>query len=162
MIKYMKTLFVIVLALISINCCRHRDHLHEGDTVSSASFDWLIGSWIRSNDTEGNITYEHWSKNSSTEYTGSGCTLINNDTIFKENLRLVKTGKKWYLEVTGVNENPTLFHIINHSKTSFECENKNNEFPKNIEYALRDNMLLAKISDGETEISFSFDRMLQK
>ncbi len=117
---------------------------------------------MRSNDKEGNITYEYWSKNSSTEYIGLGCTLHNSDTIFKENLRLIKTGEKWNLEVTGVNENPTLFLILSHSKSSFECENRNNEFPKNIEYTLRDNILLAKISDGDTEIRFSFDRMLQK
>ncbi|MCK5692611.1 MAG: hypothetical protein KAI08_07165 [Bacteroidales bacterium] len=160
----MKTLVIIVLALISISSCQHsrRDHPHEGDTVSSDNFDWLIGSWMRSNDKEGNITYEYWSKNSSTEYIGLGCTLHNSDTIFKENLRLIKTGEKWNLEVTGVNENPTLFLILSHSKSSFECENRNNEFPKNIEYTLRDNILLAKISDGDTEIRFSFDRMLQK
>jgi len=160
----MKKLLIVLFTLMSISSCQHsgRDQAHGGDTVSSANFDWLIGSWIRNNDKEENITYEYWSKSSSTEYIGLGCTLHNSDTIFKENLRLLKTGEKWNLEVSGVNENPTRFLILSHSKSSFECENKNNDFPKNIEYALRDNMLLAKISDGETEISFTFDRMPQK
>ena len=160
----MKKLLIVFLTLMSISSCQsnRRDHPHERDSVSLENFDWLIGSWIRNNDKEENITYEYWSKSSSTEYIGLGCTLHNSDTIFKENLRLLKTGEKWNLEVSGVNENPTRFLILSHSKSSFECENKHNEFPKYIEYALRDNILLAKISDGDTEISFSFDRMLQK
>ena len=160
----MKKLLIVFLTLMSISSCQsnRRDHPHERDSVSLENFDWLIGSWIRNNDKEENITYEYWSKSSSTEYIGLGCTLHNSDTIFKENLRLLKTGEKWNLEVSGVNENPTRFLILSHSKSSFECENKNNDFPKNIEYALRDNILLAKISDDNTEIKFSFDRMPRK
>ena len=92
----MKKLLIVLFTLMSISSCQHsgRDHLQEEDIVSSVNFDWLIGSWIRNNDEEGNITYEHWDKKSNTGYTGS----------------------------------------------SFKCENKHNEFPKNIEYALLDRM----------------------
>ena len=160
----MKNLVIILLALISISCSQNnrRDSARAGDIVSSDNFDWLVGSWLRSNDEEGNITYEHWIKSSITEYTGLGCTLHNSDTIFKENLRLIRTGENWNFEVTGVNENPTLFLLISHAESSFECENKNNEFPTNIVYAMLDNILLAKISDGDTEIWFSFERILPK
>jgi len=91
--------------------------------------------------------------------TGSGCTLRSSDTIFKEGLRLIKTGEEWSLEVTGVNEDPTLFLVIDHTGNSFECDNKGNEFPKLIEYSVHNNILLAKISDEETEISFSFKKL---
>jgi len=157
----MKNPVLILLILISISCSqnnRRNQSLSENSTASH-NFDWLNGSWIRSNDEEGNSTYEHWMKNSATEYTGLGYTLRGSDTIFKEGLRLIKTGEDWSLEVTGVNEDPTLFLIINHTDSSFKCENKNNEFPKLIEYSVHNNILLAKISDEETEISFSFKKL---
>jgi hypothetical protein len=122
------------------------------------NFDWLIGSWLRANDQEGNLTYEHWIKNSGTEYTGLGCTLHKGDTIFKEHLRLIRTGENWNLEVSGVNETPTLFLMTRHAENSFECENKNNEFPKNIAYSLHDSLLYARVFDNDTEITFIFER----
>ena len=157
----MKNPVLILLILISISCSQNanRDQSLTEDPAASHNFDWLNGSWIRSNDEEGNSTYEHWMKNSAIEYTGLGYTLRGSDTIFKEGLRLIKTGEDWSLEVTGVNEDPTLFLIIDHSDNSFKCENKNNEFPKLIEYSVHNNILLAKISDEETEISFSFKKL---
>ena len=158
----MKNIILILLALISVSCSQNnrKDHSSTEDPSAAYNFDWLIGSWLRTNDEEGNSTHEHWMKNSSTEYTGMGCTLQDGDTIFKENLRLINTGEEWNLEVTGVNENPTLFLLVNHTDNSFECQNKYNEFPKNIEYSMDDSILLAKISDGDTEISFSFEKLV--
>ena len=157
----MKNPVLILLILINISCSQNskREQSLSVDPTASHNFDWLDGSWIRSNDEEGNSTYEYWKKNSDSEYTGLGCTLQGSDTIFKEELRLIKTGEEWSLEVTGVNEAPTLFLVIDHTDNSFKCENKDNEFPKLIEYSVHNNILLAKISDEETEISFSFDKL---
>ena len=158
----MRNIILILLALISVSCSQNnrRDQSSAEDPSAAYNFNWLIGSWIRTNDEEGNSTHEHWMKNSSTEYTGLGCTLQDGDTIFKENLRLILTGEEWNLEVTGVNENPTLFLLVNHTGNSFECENKYNEFPKNIEYSRDGTILLAMISDGDTKISFSFEKLV--
>ena len=156
----MKNPVFILMILISFSCSQNnRDQSLSKNFAASYNFDWLNGSWIRSNDEEGNSTYEHWMKISATEYSGSGCTLRGGDTIFNEGLRLIKTGEEWSLEVTGVNEDPTLFLIINHTDSSFECENKINEFPKLIEYSVHKDILLAKISDEENEISFSFTKL---
>lgn len=141
----MKNPALILILMLSFSC-------------STDNFDWLCGTWVRTNDEEGYRTFENWIKYSNTEYSGLGYTLLNSDTVFKENLRLIKTGEDWNLEVTGVNENPTLFLLINRTNYSFTCENKLNEFPKIIEYSRQDSLLLAKISGGETEISFSFKR----
>lgn len=141
----MKIPGLVMLLLMSFSC-------------SSENFDWLCGSWVRINDEEGYRTYENWTKNSFTEYLGLGCTLQDGDTVFKENLRLLKTGDEWNLEVTGVNENPTLFLLVNRTGNGFICENKHNEFPKLIEYSRQDSLLVAKISGGDTEISFHFKR----
>jgi len=88
-----------------------------------------------------------------------GCTLHKSDTIFKEQLKLYKAGDNWNLEVSGVNENPTPFLMISHTEKSFECENKHNEFPKNIAYSMQDDLLYARIFDGDTEITFLFERI---
>ena len=141
----MKIPALLLLLLISFSC-------------SSENFDWLIGTWERTNDEEGYRTYENWTKNSLTEYLGWGCTLQDGDTVFKENLRLIKADGEWNLEVTGVNENPTLFLLVNRKDNGFICENKLNDFPKLIEYSGQDSLLTAKISDGDTEISFHFKR----
>jgi len=137
--------------LLSLSCSQKN--------ITQDDFDWLIGSWIRTIDKEENITYESWSKISNIEYKGLGCTLRKSDTIFKEHLRLIKINENWSFEVTGVNENPTLFLVTEQTENSFVCENKINEFPKIIEYSLQDNVLLAKISDGDTEISFPFEKI---
>ena len=146
----MKKITGILIILLSMSCSQKN--------ITRHNFDWLIGSWIRTNDKEGNITYEHWTKISSVEYKGLGCTLQNSDTIFKEQLRLFKINEKWSLEVSEVNENPTLFLLTNQTENSFASENEFNEFPKIIEYSVDGNVLLAKISDGNTEISFIFEK----
>ena len=96
----MKTPVLILLILISISCShsRSKDQRLSEDPAPGYNYDWLIGSWIRCNDEEENSTYEHWMKNSSTEYTGLGCILQDGDTIIKENLRLIKTGEEWNLD----------------------------------------------------------------
>ncbi len=154
----MKNVLLILLALISISCSQNnrKNSSLTDDPVTSGNFDWLSGSWIRCNDEEGFRTYEHWIKSSDTEYAGLGYTLQDGDTVFKEELRLIKTDEVWNLEVSGVNENPTLFLLIKQTENSFACENRHNEFPKLIEYSRQNNILFAKISDEETEISFSF------
>ena len=120
------------------------------------NFDWLLGSWERTNAKEGTKTFEYWSKKSNTEYIGLGCTLKATDTVFKENLRLLKINSIWNIEVTGVNESPTFFKFTKQTTTSFSCENKQNEFPKRIDYSFDRNNLNAVIADDSTEISFVF------
>jgi len=160
----MKYVPLILFALLSMSCNQNskRDQDPAKDPDPVANFDWLLGSWLRTNDQEGNLTYEHWTKNSSTEYSGLGCTLHKGDTVFKEYLRLFKTEEYWNFEVVGVNEHPTNFPVIRQTENSFICENRNNEFPKIIHYALRDSILTARISDDETGISFLFERIQMK
>lgn len=157
----MKHLILVLFTLISISCNqkRDRDQALSGNPASMDNFDWLVGSWARINDKDGNLTYEYWTRTSDNTYTGLGCTLHKGDTVFKEHLRLVKTGANWNFEVTGVNEDPTHFSVIQQTENSFECENRNNGFPKNIQYDLRDNLLIAKISGDDSEITFRFEKL---
>jgi len=129
-----------------------------GKSKEEAQFDWMLGNWERTNNSKGTKTYEYWTKKSKDEYIGYGCTLKNKDTVFKENIRLIKLNNLWSFEVVGVNEAPTLFKLISNKTNSFTCENQQNEFPKKISYFLDGEQLKAIISDDTTEIPFLFKK----
>lgn len=141
-----QTIYLFILIIIC--ACAGTKDLPE--------FDWLIGSWQRTNNTEGTKTYEYWYKNSNTEYIGLGCTLKRSDTVFKEDIRLYKHDEIWNFEVVGVNKTSTTFKLISKNDGSFICENKTNDFPKTIHYALENKTLIAVISDGSNKIPFIF------
>jgi hypothetical protein len=63
-----------------------------------------------------------------------------------------------YLQVIGVNENPTLFKFTQQTDSSFICENKLNDFPSKINYFLKNKKLNAIISNKETKIEFVFEQ----
>jgi hypothetical protein len=118
----------------------------------------MTGQWLRENDQEGHVTYENWLKKSDTEYNGEGFTLRNNDTVFSEKMRLIKLNSIWNLEITGADKKPMLFVFINQTNYSFICENKENDFPKKIQYTKDNETLVAKISNDTLEIPFQFKK----
>ena len=134
-----------LLLIIFLSSCSNKDH----------NLDWLLGKWERTNNKKGTITYEQWQRKDSV-YTGLGFTLQGNDTIFKENMRILKINGVWNLEVNGVNPEPTYFYFTNQTENGFVCENPDNEFPKVIEYFIEDKKLTAIISDETTKIPFYF------
>lgn len=148
--------FALTLLIYS---CTSSNTQNSTNPKSNINLDWILGHWQRTNDKEGKQTYEHWKKSSNNEYVGLGFTLQEKDTVFKENLRLIPIDGIWTLEVTGVNEKPTLFQFTNQTKNSFVCENPNNEFPKKIEYKFLDKKLKAKISADEMKIVFDFEKI---
>ena len=144
----MNRLFFILI-IIALSSCNKRQE---------TQFDWLLGSWERTNDSQGSKTYEYWTKKSNTEYIGLGCTLKGMDTVFKEKMHLIKEKEQWVFKVIGVNEAPTLFPISSLTETSFTCKNPENEFPKQLNYSFDGKNLNALISDDNTEITFIFKR----
>lgn len=116
---------------------------------------FLIGQWKRLNDTEGNQTFETWNS----DYTGFGYTLNNKKTTFQEELKIVRMNDQLVLEVTGVNEKPTLFHFTHQTDTSFVCENPQNEFPKQITYLKDGNFLKAIVASDDFRIDFVFEKI---
>lgn len=125
-----------------------------------ADFSYLLGEWKRTNETAGKETYEAWKKISEEEYIGLGYTLSAGDTIWKENIKLIKEVDHWDYEVTGQGDTqPTPFKVTKVSSNGFECFNPVNEFPKTIQYKREGNSLNALISDGETEVVFHFEAL---
>jgi len=79
------------------------------------------------------------------------------DTVFREDLKLLPIDKEWVLEVTGVNESPTIFNVIEKGAQNFKVQNLENEFPKYIEYNTEGEMLNAQVyNDSSNIIKFEF------
>ena len=144
-----KIILFFTVSLLLITGCQ--------TNASSQNFDWLIGNWQRTNDEKGNQTFESWGKLSSTEYVGMGVTLNDSDTIFQEDIRLIKTNDIWLFEVSGVSEiGPTIFEVTQITTNSFTCENLQNEFPTHIQYKKEGDKLKAVIWAGEVSMDFEF------
>lgn len=143
-----RTTFFVFLGILFLS--------FETSNQDQENFDWLLGKWTRVNDKPGNATFENWSKKSSLEYIGLGCTLAEKDTVFKEHMRLYKNKSQWVFEVVGVNPKPTNFLVTNISTDSFVCENPENDFPKKIKYFKQGKSLIAHISAETQKIEFQF------
>ncbi|MDR6300383.1 hypothetical protein [Mesonia maritima] len=122
------------------------------------TFDWLVGNWQRINDKPSENTYENWQKVAAENYKGIGFTLKNGDTIFKENLSLLKKNETWIFQVEGVNEEPVLFPIEVMEKNNFKARNNKNPFPKIIAYEFNGENLKARIADDNEEVLFVFEK----
>ena len=144
----MRYIYILSISILLVSCTIPKNQ----------NLDFLLGQWERQNDTEGRKTYEYWKKSNNNTYQGLGFTLQGQDTVFKENLRIIKIDGDWNLEVIGVNPEPTYFHFTSQTNNSFVCENPENEFPKKIEYIFKDTKLTAIISDGVYEIQFDFSK----
>lgn len=128
--------------------------------TGQASFDWLIGSWKRTNDKEGMQTYEDWEKISESELRGKGYTLSQGDTVWQEQIRLLTLDGSWDFEVKGQKKAaPTVFRVTKLGPSSFTCENKDNDFPKKIRYAKVDKGLNAVISGDGKVVLFEFIKL---
>ena len=129
----------------------------KASNFDDSNFDWLLGTWKRTNEAEGRQTYEHWKKVNDTELKGRGYTLVAADTVWQESIGLIKSNDIWNFEVSQQDSNtPTIFKVTKIEMTSFTCENPDNEFPKKIRYTKVERGLNAVISGDGKVILFQF------
>ena len=127
---------------------------------TSHNFDYLLGNWKRTDDDEGNQTYESWTKENSKKYIGHGFTMKGIDTISQEHMTISKSTGDWILGVKLPSEpTETMFTMKKIDATYFEFESKENEFPNLIRYDAVDGRLEAVISGGDMMIPFIFEKM---
>lgn len=143
----MKRIFLLCCLTIFISCNT------TPDKPSKPTF--LIGNWVRLNDTEGNKTFETWKA----DFTGMGFTIKEEKTTFKEIMSIVEIKDTLHLKVSNVNETPTYFKFTSQTDTSFVCENPQNEFPKKIHYYIENQQIKAIISDNDFRIDFIFEKV---
>jgi len=163
----MKTTGIILLitvAILSFSSCTKKESKVKIEVKTiNGNFDWLLGNWKRVNEAEGKETFEIWKKNSNSEYSGIGFTMQNNDTIKQERIQLIKLGEKWVLEVQPQDEpEPIRFNMTSYNQQEFICENKILDFPKLIKYWKNGNRINALVSGDDLELSFEFERIVDK
>ncbi len=151
----MRIIILLLFSSLLITSCQKKTspQLPKGD------FDYLIGNWERTNEQEGKKTFEQWSHDTESLYTGIGYTLQDNDTIWKEHMQLIQKDTIWTLEIYSDKEPMVPFTVINKTYNSFAVYNPTNEFPKHIIYTYFDDTLTAIISSDDTKIPFIFWRV---
>jgi len=150
----MNKYILIIIAIVSLSSCKN-------DKVSFSDFEkfsFLNGDWERVNDQKGQKTYESWYPTNDGKWIGTGYTLQDKDTVFKEELLISRSSNSWNLTVTGVNNDATIFEINERSNNSFTAVNPKNEFPKMIKYSKIGDQLKAIIIADSMEIAFDFKR----
>ena len=154
--KAVEVLLLFFLCTLICSSCTSKSKI--ANSQHPINLDWIVGDWIRTNDTEGLTTYELWNKNSDAQYAGIGLTIASNgDTVFREDLKIIPIEDNWVLEVSGVNEAPTLFPFQETGIKNFSVQNLENEFPKFIKYWREGSQLKAKVYNDESDtIDFAF------
>ena len=155
----MKRLTLLLIISIFFSCKKKEDTTVQKVETNKTKFDWLVGNWVRKNDKDGKQTFERWEKKSNTEFIGISYTLLEKDTVWKEDVRLSKTDTLWQFAVTGKGDTkPTVFKLSKVDEHSFVFENNLNEFPKRIEYTNKGNAFSAVVSGDAMTIPFEFEK----
>ena len=151
----MKTNRLLIIALLVLASC---GTYGTYDTYRS-SFDWLVGSWERTNGKPGTQTIESWEKIDANTYTGISVVLRNNDTVYKERASIKKENDTYYyIAEPQQNPEPTKFKITVFNNFSFKSENPNHDFPKEINYMRQGDTIIASILGNGKKIDYNFKK----
>ena len=149
---------LIILVVFAFCSCIPKAENHN--RLLEPNFDYLVRSWIRTNEKPDRNTFESWTKISSAKYLGSGFTIKDKDTIWQEDVILSKTKTDWNFTVSDKKENnQVIFKLTAISQDGFTCENQDNEFPKIIRYKKVGDLLRAEIEGGDMKIPFEFKKV---
>lgn len=145
-------LFLLLFLVTSCN-------VQTQDNIEFSSLSWISGNYA---DTSRNF-FEYWVISGDNQLKGQGYAVKGSDTTFMEELTIKKAdGKRCYIVKTGREE--TIFHLKGETGDSLVFENEENEFPKRIIYARKeDNKILASIDNPNDPISrIDFNLIPQK
>lgn len=133
-------LFIIsgMIAIISIQSCQKTEvktktitHIDK-QPKEIAKVEWLVGRW-EDQSSEGH-TIEEWKKVNDSTLQGMGIVIVKNDTVFREDMKLVQEGNSLHYKVM-VNNEPEVIFTHNPADTiSFKFVNPDHEAPSVIEY----------------------------
>jgi len=160
----MKKIFLFLTIVILFSCKNNKSPKDSNqikeEVAVDINFDWLLGDWQRTNEEEGKATFEHWYKISDTEYKSLAYTMQNKDTLWRENVSLLKAKDTWIFDVIGKDDSlPTHFIVSEMDSVSFACTNEKNEFPKKISYFKNGTNMRAEISGNDMMIPFEFNKI---
>lgn len=153
MIKLCKVLVPLSIFLVFVQCMGSE---HD----PSENFEWLLGKWQRTNETQGKKTFEYWVKINDAEYVGLAFTLHNSDTVNQEKMALLKSDGNWQLKVKTTDEKDFIaFEMTMLKDGLFECNNDSLPFPKKITYWRDGEKLKANVAGDSLQIPFEFSKI---
>ncbi len=140
--------------------CNNEQPSAPAETIAPKTYDWLLGEWQRTNDSEGKQTFENWIRLNDSTYTSHGFTMKAADTVWQEFATLSPINSDWFFRVkmNKSDSNSTDFKLIEMGEDFFICENQQNDFPKLIKYKKSGNNILAEISADTTKVDFVFEK----
>jgi Domain of unknown function (DUF6265) len=110
---------------------------------------WIIGDWISRS--EDRTARESWRRLNDDTFEGEGVTTRISDAapVDGESLRLVRMGNGvFYIAKVAHNQLPIAFALTQCSAQRLVFENRNHDFPKQLEYELRGQEMTVRVGDG--------------
>jgi Domain of unknown function (DUF6265) len=133
----------LFVSLLSLVCCS------VSAQCELSSLDSLVGQWQAQ--TKKSVVSESWHKVSEQSFEGLGQSHDMSGVLKdSEELRLVQMqGNVFYLAKVKHNPLPVAFALISCQNNKFRFENKNHDFPKQLDYQLLSaDSLQVDVSDG--------------
>ncbi|PHR85971.1 MAG: hypothetical protein COA80_20005 [Leeuwenhoekiella sp.] len=162
----MKSILLIVTLIMALSCNtrtqKSESHhtITEDEKAAQKNFDWLLGTWERTDEEPGKETFEAWSKPNDSEYRGFGYTMQKGDTIWQEEMLLIPSTENWVLKIKSPDDPEAVsFTLKEYSTNAFSFENAEVAFPNLITYRKQGEILQASVSGGDAEIRFAFRQL---
>ncbi|MEO1524675.1 MAG: DUF6265 family protein [Planctomycetota bacterium] len=154
----MRAMILLTLAL-SLATCPNRA-LGE-DSPSLDSIRWVLGDWTREKEKTANR--EKWKDIGGGVFRGIGSVVgrENGKVRSQESLLLVEmSGEIFYLAKVKQNPRPIAFKLTDFSNTHAIFENPDHDFPKRLEYRLREpGMMDVKVTGADGGFVIPFRKM---
>jgi hypothetical protein len=130
------TLLTLVV-IITFTSCRNnnRNSVQTAVAAKMNKISWILGEWIQS-DSAGTF-HEKWIVNPDNSFDGIGYLMVENDTIFAEDLQIRISGDNIYYVPTLINQNDgkeVLFRLDSLTDNLMIFENSQHDFPTRIIY----------------------------
>ena len=135
----MKNIILIGVVLLLISACRNEQSrvISENENFGKIKkLEWLEGSWT--NITEESQSYERWTRKNDSTFTSFSYTMVQEDTVFVEEVILQERFNDVFLTVKVPDQNDAqsvTFKLIPTKKNVFTFENKAHDFPQRITYS---------------------------
>lgn len=118
----------------------------------------MVGNWSSN---EGVLFNEDWEILSDTLMTGLGYSLQENDTVFKEDLKIfLENGNLFYAARVGESDQFIAFKLKEATRDRWVFENQEHDYPNIISYEIDNHHLVATTtnSNGNKKIEFKMKR----
>lgn len=150
-----KLIILSVIFFIGIVACHQSDKHQSFNNLKK-----MEGKWVS---IEGVTFNEHWQIISDSLMTGIGFSISENDTVFKELMKIYTLGDSVYFAAkTEENEEYVAFSLCESRTGNWKFINENHDYPNIIYYKLTDDTLLnAYISNirGNKKIEFKLKKL---